>query len=195
MFRIDSQGTSATLPTPAAVGPTVGYFTKGDPGNAILPTVVSDDWLNMTQEEILNVILAAGLTPSKTTYTQLRDAILELQAGAAVELAVGNNQSNQNLTGFSFDGTLYKAVELDYAIYRKTDTPIEVACKGRKLMLYKPVTNTWDLIDSDEYGDDCGVTFDISQATTIGQLRYSSSNLAGANHVGEIRLIKKLFKE
>lgn len=195
MFRIDSQGTSATLPTPAAVGGTVGYFTKGDPGNAILPTVVSDDWLNMVQEEILNVILSAGLTPSKTTYTQLRDAIASGVTDTTTELVLANNVANTALTGMSWDGLSVRAVELEYAHYRKTDSPTEVAAHGKLKLLYKPVANTWDLIESGEHGDDCGITWDILQTGTSVQLRYSSTNLAGANYVGEIRIKKNIFKD
>lgn len=195
MFRIDSQGTSATLPTPAAVGVTVGYFTKGDPQNAILPTVVSDDWLNMVQEEILNVILGAGLTPSKTTYTQLRDAISTGVTDTTTELVLANNVANTALTGMTWDGVSVRAVELEYALYRKTDAPTEVAAMGRLRLIYKPVANTWDLIELGEGGDDCGITWDILQTSTSVQLRYTSTNLAGANYVGEVRLKKKIFKD
>lgn len=195
MFRIDSQGTSATLPTPAAVGPTVGYFTKGDPGNAILPTVVSDDWLNMVQESLMAVILGAGLTPSKTDYNQLRDAIASGVTDTTTEVTLANNVANQNVTGMSWDGVNVRAVELDYAIYRKTDSPTELAAHGRLKLLYKPVANTWDLIEGDEHGDDHGITWDLQQTATSVQLRYSSTNLAGANYVGELRIKKNVFKD
>lgn len=195
MFRIDSQGTAASLPTPAAVGPTVGYFTKGNPTLSIPPTVVSDDWLNMVQEEILNVILAAGLTPSKTTYTQLRDAISTGVTDTTDELTLSNNVSNTNLTGMTWDGVNVRAVELEYSLYRKTDTPTEVAAHGKLKLLYKPVANTWDLINPVEDGDDCGITFNILQTGTSVQLRYDSTNLAGASYVGEIRIKKKIFKD
>jgi hypothetical protein len=61
---------------------TPGFFTKGDAVAAILATVPGQDWFNMTQEELLNVIRAAGLTPSATDDTQLRQAIAALIANA-----------------------------------------------------------------------------------------------------------------
>lgn len=193
MFRIDSTGTAVALPAPAAVGGVIGYFTKGNPTLSIPPTVVSDDWLNMVQEEIVNVITAAGLTPSKTTYTQLRDAIALGLTDNVTELAIANNASNTALTDMAWDGVTTRSVELSYSIYRKTDTPLEVEAMGKLLLLYKPVANTWDLIEPGENGDDCGVTFNILQTATSVQLRYDSTNLAGANYVGQIRIKKAVF--
>lgn len=193
MFQIDSDAVSATLPPPASVGPTVGYFTKGDPGNAIPATVVSDDWLNMVQEELANVVLAAGLTLSKTTYDQVLTAIRALSKQDGTELALNNNASNVALTGFTYDGADLRTVAIDYALYRKDDAPTEVAAKGSLVLVYKPIADTWDLLNEAEVGDDCGVTFDVLQTGTSVQLRYSTTNLAGANYVGEIRLKEKIF--
>lgn len=81
MHRIDSAGTAVALPTPGAVGATVGYFTDGDPGGAIPATVVSEDWLNAVQEELVGVIVAAGLSPDKTSQTQLLAAIRAIASG------------------------------------------------------------------------------------------------------------------
>jgi hypothetical protein len=193
MFRIDSFGTKATLETPQAVGGVVGYFTEGDPQTSTPATVVSSDWLNMVQEEIMNVVLAAGLTPSKTTRTQLRDSISAGVSDTTTEVALSNNVANQNITGMDFLGSGVRAVEIEYAIYRKTDTPTEVAAHGRFKLVYKPVANTWDLIGQAEDGDDCGIDFDVLQTGNDVQVRYTSSNLAGANYVGELRFKKKVF--
>jgi hypothetical protein len=74
MYRIDDPTAAATLPTPEAAL-TEGYWTEGNPGSGIPATLERASWFNMIQEELRNVVLAGGLTPSKTTYTQLRDAI------------------------------------------------------------------------------------------------------------------------
>ena len=50
-------------------------FTNGNPSTAVAATVVSADWLNAVQEEIVSVIAAAGIPLSKSTNTQLLDAI------------------------------------------------------------------------------------------------------------------------
>jgi len=60
-------------------GPTAapgGLFTEGDPVGGVPATIVSDDWMNDVQENIIAVLTAAGIAPVKGTYTQLLDALL-----------------------------------------------------------------------------------------------------------------------
>lgn len=52
-----------------------GLFTEGDPLVPTPATVVSADWLNAVQEEIVNTLSAAGIAPNKTDNTQLVTAI------------------------------------------------------------------------------------------------------------------------
>ena len=78
MFRVDDPSAVPALPTPGAAG-TPGYFTEGVPG--VTPaTLVRADFLNMVQDELMAIVVAGGLTPSKTTRNQV---LLALQAGAA----------------------------------------------------------------------------------------------------------------
>lgn len=77
MFRVDTTTAVATLPATKPAG-TQGYFTEGNPSSGLLATVPGVDWFNMTQEELMAVVLAAGLTPSKTDNTQLLQAIILL---------------------------------------------------------------------------------------------------------------------
>lgn len=63
-----------------------GYFTSGNAVAGIPATVPGEHWFNMTQEELLNVIRAAGLAPSTTDDTQLAQAIAALIAAQAVEV-------------------------------------------------------------------------------------------------------------
>jgi hypothetical protein len=73
MFRIDDPTAAAALPDPEAAG-TEAYFTEGNPG--VTPaTLVRASWLNMIQEELRAIVIAAGLTPSKTTYNQVLSAL------------------------------------------------------------------------------------------------------------------------
>lgn len=83
MFQIDSSGSVATMPTPVTLpGAAPGWFAQINPSNNV-PTVVSADWLNSLQSEIINTVQAAGITPSKTTNTQLLAAINTLIARSA----------------------------------------------------------------------------------------------------------------
>lgn len=105
MFRIDNTTAVTPIPTPAAVGANPnGFFTKGNPGLGIPATIVDDDWANAVQEEICNVVTAAGITLSKTVRTQLRDAIYALagqkyvhtQGSANVTWTITHNLNNIN---------------------------------------------------------------------------------------------------
>ncbi|MGT4672447.1 hypothetical protein ACO2CR_00440 [Aeromonas caviae] len=54
------------------------FFTEGGAGQA--PTVPGGDWFNQITNELLNVVIAAGLEPSKTDDDQLQQAITLLVA-------------------------------------------------------------------------------------------------------------------
>lgn len=59
-------------------GPTAapgGVFTEGDPTAGTPATVVSSDWANAVQEELVAVIAAAGITLSKPSNVQLLAAL------------------------------------------------------------------------------------------------------------------------
>lgn len=56
------------------------YFTEGGAGQP--PTVPGGDWFNQVTNELLNVVLAAGLEPSKSEDDQLKNAILELASSS-----------------------------------------------------------------------------------------------------------------
>ena len=70
MYRIDNSSAAATLPTPSSPG-TAGYYTNGDVGAGILPTIVDADQLNLIQEELMSILTAAGIAPNKTAYNQV----------------------------------------------------------------------------------------------------------------------------
>lgn len=63
MHRIDGPGAVNSL------------FTEGDPTVPQMATVVSAAWLNDVQENLVRTIEAAGITPVKGDYDQLRQAI------------------------------------------------------------------------------------------------------------------------
>jgi len=80
MRRIDNATSVASPPAVPGAG-LEGYFTNGSPGGGVPATIVEDWWLNMMQGEVHSVVVAAGLTPSKTDWTQLLQAIRALTTG------------------------------------------------------------------------------------------------------------------
>lgn len=68
-----------------------GLFTDGDPSVPIPATSIDADWANAIQEEIANVILAAGIGLIKLDNTQLLDAIIWIvQAGITAHEAAAD---------------------------------------------------------------------------------------------------------
>lgn len=196
MFRIDHPTAAATLPAIDPAG-TPGYFTEGDPQNAIPATVVTKDWANQIQEELLAVIIGAGITPVKGTNTQLRDAINTNSTDTTNNFTLANNQTGQDITGLLFSGDTYRCVKIKGHIYRKTDTPTYLQAYFELTLGYKVdqgPNGTWEILESDFLGDDTEVILSIVQTGDDVQVQYDSSNLAGANYVGQLRYKIERFK-
>ncbi|HDR9510655.1 TPA: hypothetical protein QDC03_005830 [Burkholderia cepacia] len=77
MFRTDQQTAVTAIPAPTPAG-TPGFFTGGNPATGLPATILDADWLNMVQEELMSILAAAGISPSKTTYSQVLAAIQQL---------------------------------------------------------------------------------------------------------------------
>lgn len=79
MHKIDSDRSTTQQPPinpQGAASP--GWFQDGDPTTGSLGTVISADWLNTVQAELLNAIEASGMVLDKTKTDQLKDSILSL---------------------------------------------------------------------------------------------------------------------
>src|ERR1700738_3982001 len=87
MYRIDTTTGTASLPTPGAAG-TAGYFTNGNPALGVPATVVDQDWFNRLQEEMMSLLTAAAITPVKSNFTQLLQAVRA--CGILVDTGVAN---------------------------------------------------------------------------------------------------------
>lgn len=85
MHRIDGDGHASNL------------FTDGDPGTGVPATLVTAAWANDTQEEIVNVILAANLTLVKGTQTQLLAALARLNPVKAFARITTNGSGSYTL--------------------------------------------------------------------------------------------------
>lgn len=92
MYLNDHATSVATLP-PASVPGTPGYFDPAPPGSGRVPTVVTADALNTLMEELLNIVVFAGMTPDKADNTQVLAAIQSIagssgQTGASSPLGM-----------------------------------------------------------------------------------------------------------
>lgn len=100
MYQYDDPTAASSMPTPAAPG-TAGFFTDGSPTGGVPATILRSDFMNMLMMELLNVVEAAGLTPSKTANNQILAAINEL-----VLSGIGSSASGRLLNIQVFDAAV-----------------------------------------------------------------------------------------
>ncbi len=93
MYQYDDATAIASLPAPAAPG-TAGYFTDGNPSAATPATILRSDFMNMVMMELLNIVTAGGVVPSKTTYNQVLAAIENLIEVRSANYSVDTGAAN-----------------------------------------------------------------------------------------------------
>ncbi|RKP50504.1 gp53-like domain-containing protein [Trinickia fusca] len=100
MYQYDDPTCVATLPTPAAAG-TPGYFTNGSPSTGQAATILSADYMNAVMLELINVVKAAGLSPSKTAYNQVVTAVKALTQQGVANVGIDTGMANACVVAFS----------------------------------------------------------------------------------------------
>jgi len=85
MQRVDTATAVEVLPAQNAPGDP-GYFTQGNPAEGLAATIPGQDWFNCVQEELIAVILAAGLTPDKAATNQVLTAIQRISVPYGAEM-------------------------------------------------------------------------------------------------------------
>lgn len=102
MDRAWKSGANATAPT-APASPSVGYPTEGDPGTGAPATKPGAWWYHMITEELRNVVVAGGMTPSQGVLTQLKSALDALYAPAGTTLTTSSfTGSNRSLAASGY---------------------------------------------------------------------------------------------
>lgn len=90
------------------------FFTEGGPG--VPPTVPGGDWFNQITNELLNVLAAAGIDPSKTDDDQLLQAINGISKAMSAREALRRTyaEAGYNLVTGSFEagGTVSTATDV-----------------------------------------------------------------------------------
>jgi len=94
MHRIDGPGATVD-----------NRFTDGDPVGGVQATMVTDDWANDVQEELMSILVAGGVAPVKGTQNQVLSALTTLIRGQ------GFNSSTTAGTSPDFAITPYPAID------------------------------------------------------------------------------------
>jgi hypothetical protein len=159
------------------------YYASTTPGaTSLTPPSANGQWIvavtlaTSATEIVINPVASASaiyITDSETTFS------------------IANNQTITNVTSLLIDGVSNRSFTIDYSIYRQTDTALSAVAEAGQLRgVYNTQSSTWFM--SDDYsGQNSGVTFSILGS---GQIRYTSSDIAGANYVGTLKYsIRKTF--
>lgn len=93
MYQIDVPSASATLPVASAPG-LAGFFTDGSVAGGIDPTVVPAEFLNAVMLELLSVVTAVGVVPTKGNNGQLLLAIQRLIEARSGNYALDTGVAN-----------------------------------------------------------------------------------------------------
>jgi hypothetical protein len=124
MQRVTRSTAAPSLPSPPASPGPPGYFTGGDPLANVPPTVPGYEWFNGVQEELVGLLVRAGLTPDGADLAQVRKALDRLYGG-------GLRTVSSNLTLAADDAGVVLA---DAAAASRTITlPAANAANGRPL--------------------------------------------------------------
>lgn len=74
MYQIDNSSAATSQPASTAAG-TAGFFTDGNPATATPATIVPAEWLNSVMMELINVVNAGGVTPTKNQFNNVLTAL------------------------------------------------------------------------------------------------------------------------
>ncbi len=101
MYNIDTASAVGSMPTPAGAG-TAGWFDQNTPW-----TATSADWANGIQAELLNILIAGGVTKDKAATDQILEALrsltfTKLSADLDVYISTTGNDSNAGTIGAPF---------------------------------------------------------------------------------------------
>jgi hypothetical protein len=161
----------------------VYYASASIPGAITLtPPSTNGQW-------VVAVCLAS--TASEIVINPVSSASAIYVVDSDISFTIANNQATTNVTSLLFDGISTRGFVLDYSIYRQTDTPSSALAQiGQLRGVYNTQSSSWFMSD-DFSGQNAGVTFSILSS---GQIRYSSTNIAGTNYVGTLKYaIRKTF--
>ncbi len=97
MYQLDNSSGVTVMPEIAEQQSTGLFFTEG--GNGQEPSYPGADWFNIIQSELVNVLVDADVTPSKSTLNQLSTAIKKIIQKNSASFAVDSGVANAYVVG------------------------------------------------------------------------------------------------
>ena len=124
MHRIDGPGATVD-----------NTFTDGDPVGGIPATVVTDEWLNDIQENLMGLLVESSIAPVKGDYTQLASALRTIaSASAAITGAFKNFKASATgtsaLVSVTADEVVVKSAANVTKVLRTVSLSLSLAVNG-----------------------------------------------------------------
>lgn len=160
MHRIDGPGATVD-----------NKFTDGDPVGGVQATMVTDDWLNDVQENIMAVLVAAGVAPTKGRAADLLDSIKKLTPGRLIGVQIFNTPGTFTYTPTPGMGSVTFRLQGGGAAGGGLTTP-----SAGNISLGAPGTS-----GAYAEGRFLAATIGSSQTVTIGAGGLGASNAVGGN--------------
>jgi hypothetical protein len=203
MYQIDNSSAATTQPASTPPG-TPGFFTDGSVTGGIPATIVPAEWFNAVQQELINVLVAAGITPVKSTFTQLASAIKAIASasgfvpyssafgaypvGALLQRsdgtggwinAVASNTSDPDTGGAGWLPVLGSTTPLSLALTTGTVTPTALQAASPLITLTGTLTGNCTVV----LPAWVGVEWTIVDATTRGAFTITFKTASGSSAV------------
>lgn len=138
--------------------------------------------------------------PAVIQFAQAVESALNIAIGPsdvspqAFNINAYNTASNVDIPNLSFSTSTVRAVFIDYAIFRTTDTTTAYEA-GDIIGIYNPnnsVGQKWTISVGNKTGGDGQITFNM---TDTGQIQFSSTAISGSNHAGKITFYAKALEQ
>ncbi|EPC7423600.1 phage tail protein [Salmonella enterica subsp. enterica serovar Cerro] len=182
MFHLDNNSGISAMPKPAVQqSSATRWFTEGGGNNS--PSWPGQDWFNIVQAELLNVLTTAGIAPEKTAFNQLalaikaiinKDALLKDNLLSEIRTAGASSQKTARENLDITDATLNKkgltqlsnAVDSTSETLAATPKAVKVAMDNANGRLEKN-SNGGDIPDKKQFARTIGAV--TSTTITLGE--------------------------
>lgn len=148
-----------------------------------------DELENKSIADLVNLSAALAIANNLSDLSNVTAALINLgiaPLSTQNKVSFTDGQSATNVTGETFDGTVYTSVVYEYEVIRGTT----IVSTGRFSLQYK--NSTWGVVDGGYEGDAHGLSWSVSQVGATAQLRIAASSSGGGD--GTIKLKKHYFK-
>lgn len=162
-----------------------GYQLPDPEANKVL--VYNSDGTAIENKDITDLVNLAGALAIANNLSDLSNvsaALINLgisPLSTQRSFAFTDGQSATNLTGETIDGTIYSSRVIEYEVIRGST----IMSTGKVALHYK--NGTWGVVDGGYEGDAHGLSFSVSQAGAVAQLRLAASSSGGGNGTLKIK--------